>query len=190
MTVKRPSWIYWPLPDFRFSTAYTYATAIAIRTMSHLTRVPIFVMKTSRRVPCMDQEKVNLSKPLISFLILLLSYIFLLLYGVLCVLILLCFWFHWCCFVNPDCNCTIHWWYAVNPDCNCMIHWWSAVNPECNCMIHWWYAVNPDCNCMIHWRYVVNPDCNCMIYWWYAVNKGNNKIAELRTILQRESQNS
>jgi hypothetical protein len=57
-------------------------------------------------------------------------------------------------------------------------------------MIHWWYAVNPDCNCMIHWRYVVNPDCNCMIYWWYAVNKGNNKIAELRTVLQRESQNS
>ena len=30
-------------------------------------------------------------------------------------------------------------------------------------------------------------------FWWYTMtvaNKGNNKITELRTILQRESQNS
>ena len=26
--------------------------------------------------------------------------------------------------------------------------------------------------------------------WFYELNKGNNKITELRTILQRESQNS
>ena len=36
---------------------------------------------------------------------------------------------------------------------------------------------------------MVNGDDRGLIYN-YQVNKGNNKITELRTILQRESQNS
>jgi hypothetical protein len=31
---------------------------------------------------------------------------------------------------------------------------------------------------------------NCLTDWPFPLNKGNNKITELRTILQRESQNS
>ena len=30
----------------------------------------------------------------------------------------------------------------------------------------------------------------CLLFLYILVNKGNNKITELRTILQRESQNS
>ena len=37
---------------------------------------------------------------------------------------------------------------------------------------------------------VVTLPINLIVYKYNIVNKGNNKITELRTILQRESQNS
>ena len=40
---------------------------------------------------------------------------------------------------------------------------------------------------MLHWLSLKTPPCLHVLTW---VNKGNNKITELRTILQRESQNS
>ena len=35
---------------------------------------------------------------------------------------------------------------------------------------------------------ITTTEISCKVFW--TVNKGNNKITELRTILQRESQNS
>ena len=40
---------------------------------------------------------------------------------------------------------------------------------------------------MLHWLSLKTPPCLHVLTW---VNKGNNKITELRAILQRESQNS
>jgi chloramphenicol O-acetyltransferase len=39
-------------------------------------------------------------------------------------------------------------------------------------------------------RYIINVGRKFLMYTMYVYNKGNNKITELRTILQRESQNS
>jgi hypothetical protein len=40
-----------------------------------------------------------------------------------------------------------------------------------------------------HWPIVVQKSCDFR-FLLFLLNKGNNKITELRTILQRESQNS
>ena len=44
---------------------------------------------------------------------------------------------------------------------------------------------------MIYFDSDTSKSTNTVVYFdWKTVNKGNNKITELRTILQRESQNS
>ena len=68
-----------------------------------------------------------------------------------------------------------------------------------NSMFHLCCSVkNPDYDKLVTVAFDVlfvfhyNHSCKCLerrLYYWY-INKGNNKITELRTILQRESQNS
>ena len=63
------------------------------------------------------------------------------------------------------------------------------------CKQDWYYSAMPGLAPAFYERSCCNVFCFVYIFALYCfedyiINKGNNKITELRTILQRESQNS
>jgi hypothetical protein len=92
------------------------------------------------------------------------------------------------------------WGFNVSLICHCSIVCQRAIfiwheefreRPnKCTCPLFsaWWFSAHITRYGII-WHVFVNS-YGSVLDWIYAGNKGNNKITELRTILQRESQNS